>query len=65
MNETSSIIPYLFSITFILVLAIGVWQYRRVTKAKREHHQSAQARAQGDRPGRVGTEGEANEGNAR
>ena len=34
MNESSSIIPYLFSLTFILVLLIGFWQYRKVTKAK-------------------------------
>ena len=64
MNESSSIIPYLFSLTFILVLLIGFWQYRKVTKAKQEHHESAQARAHGDRPGSVGTEGKVHEGKA-
>jgi hypothetical protein len=48
----SSIIPYLFLVTFIVALALGVQQYRKARKAKREHHQSASARANGEAPAR-------------
>jgi|GEM_PF-5597154 len=54
MDTNSSIIPYLFMATFVLVLGIAVWQYFRVTKARREHKQSADARVHGDQPGPVG-----------
>lgn len=54
MNTDSSIIPYLFLVTFILALGIGIWQYLKVKKAKREHRQSADARVHGDQPGPVG-----------
>jgi heme/copper-type cytochrome/quinol oxidase subunit 2 len=54
MDSNSSIVPYLFMITFILVLGIAVWQYFKVTKARREQKQSADARVHGDQPGPVG-----------
>ena len=54
MDSNSSIIPYLFMSTFILVLGIAIWQYFKVTKARREHRQSADARVHGDQPGPVG-----------
>lgn len=41
----NSIIPYLFMITFILVLGVGVWQIFKVRKARAEHQRSAQAEA--------------------
>lgn len=44
----SSIIPYLFLVTFIIALALGIVQYRKARKAKAEHHQSASARANGE-----------------
>jgi ABC-type nickel/cobalt efflux system permease component RcnA len=40
-ESSSSIIPLLFGITFLLAILIAVWQYFRVTKARREHHHSA------------------------
>jgi len=54
MSDNTSIIPYLFLVTFILAIGIGVWQYRRAVKARREHHQSADARVHGDAPQAVG-----------
>jgi len=53
-GSNSSIIPYLFLVTFILAIGIGIWQYRRARVAKKEHHTSADARAHGDEPGTVG-----------
>lgn len=41
----NSIIPYLFLVTFILALALGIWQYRKARTARAEHHRSASARA--------------------
>lgn len=41
----SSIIPYLFLVTFIFAMALGIWQYVKVRKARAEHHRSASARA--------------------
>jgi cytochrome oxidase assembly protein ShyY1 len=41
----SSIIPVLFLVTFILALALGIWQYRKARKARAEHHRSASAKA--------------------
>lgn len=49
-ENTSAIIPYLFLVTFIFALAIGVWQYVRARKARREHHRSASARANHEPP---------------
>lgn len=44
-SDTSAIIPYLFLVTFILALGVGVWQYMRARKARQEHHRSASAKA--------------------
>ena len=44
-STTSSIIPYLFMLTFLIALVIGVWQYKRARKARLEHHRSASAEA--------------------
>jgi hypothetical protein len=51
MDSSSSIIPYLFLVTFVLVIAAGVWQYFKARKAKDQHEQSADARVHGDAPG--------------
>ena len=48
MNADSSIIPYLFLVTFVLALGFGMWQIRRARKARNEAHQSADARVHGD-----------------
>jgi cytochrome oxidase assembly protein ShyY1 len=40
-----AITPVLFSVTFILAIAFGIWQYRRAMTARREHHRSAAAKA--------------------
>jgi cytochrome oxidase assembly protein ShyY1 len=40
-----AITPVLFSVTFILAIAFGIWQYRRAKIARREHHRSAAAEA--------------------
>jgi hypothetical protein len=39
------ITPVLFSVTFILAIAFGIWQYRRAMIARKEHHRSAGAEA--------------------
>lgn len=36
-----AIIPVLFLVTLLIALALGIWQYRRARKARREHHSSA------------------------
>ncbi len=41
----TSIIPYLFSVTFAMAIAFGIWQWYRARKARAEHHQSAEAKA--------------------
>ncbi len=43
MNSDSSIIPYLFLVTLVIAMAIGVWQLFRARKARREGHRSVQA----------------------
>ena len=54
MSESTSIVPYLFMATFAMIIALGIWQYFKAKKAKREHHQSADARVHGDQPGPMG-----------
>jgi hypothetical protein len=49
MESTSSLIPYLFAITFALAIGFAVWQWFKATKAKREGHRSADAMVHGDR----------------
>ena len=46
-----TIVPWLFLATFVIVLVLAVVQFRKVRKAQREHHRSAQAVAHGERPG--------------
>jgi cytochrome oxidase assembly protein ShyY1 len=36
-----AIIPVLFLVTLLIALALGIWQYRRARRARREHHHSA------------------------
>lgn len=50
MDSYDGIIPYLFAITFVLALVFGIWQYRKVRKAQREHHRSASAVANHEPP---------------
>jgi cytochrome oxidase assembly protein ShyY1 len=40
-----AITPVLFSVTFIVAIAFGIWQYRRAKIARKEHHRSASAEA--------------------
>jgi len=54
MTDTTSIVPYLFMATFVMVIAIGIWQYFKVIKARRRQQQSVDARVHGDQPGPVG-----------
>jgi hypothetical protein len=51
MPTDSYLIPALFLLTFVLAIAFAIYQYTKVKKARREHHQSAQARTLGERPG--------------
>jgi len=44
----SSIVPYLFLATFVIVIVYAVIQYRAAKKAQRGHHTSADARVHGD-----------------
>ena len=60
MESNSSIVPYLFSVTFLIALVVGVWQYFSVKRSQREHEHSADARVHGDAPGPVGGSGTAN-----
>ena len=60
MESNSSIVPYLFSVTFLIALVVGVWQYFSVKRSKRQHEHSADARVHGDAPGPVGGSGTAN-----
>lgn len=36
-SNDGAIIPVLFLVTLLIALALGVWQYRRSRKARREH----------------------------
>lgn len=51
MPTDSYLIPALFIITFLLAIVVGVYQYNKAKKARAEHHQSAQAKVRGERPG--------------
>lgn len=51
MPTDSYLIPALFLITFVLAIAMGIYQYNKAKKARAEHHQSAEAKALGERPG--------------
>lgn len=42
------IVPWLFGITFLLALVIGVWQLRKVRQARRQRQRSAAGRAAGE-----------------
>ncbi len=44
-TTTNTIIPWLFLATFVIVLVIGIIQYRKAKKARQEHHRSASAEA--------------------
>ena len=55
-NLTSTVVPWLFLATFVIVIAIGIVQWRKARKAQREHHRSAQAEVQGE-PLSPGTSG--------
>ena len=50
MESTSSLIPVLFAVTFALAIGLGIWQYLRTSKARREKHRSADAMKHGDAP---------------
>lgn len=58
MDSYDGIIPYLFAITFVIAIGIGLWQYRKVRKAQREHHRSASAVANHEAPVRAKTPAE-------
>lgn len=48
MNLDYSIVPYLFLVTFILAIGLGVYMFRRTRKAREQHQHSADARVHGD-----------------
>lgn len=54
MDSSTTIGPYLFLLTFIVAIGIGLWLYRRARIARAEHHSSADARVHGDKPGPIG-----------
>lgn len=41
--DNSAIIPYLFGVTLLIGLGIGIYQYFRAKKARRTHERSASA----------------------
>ena len=47
----TSIIPYLAGATFALAIAYALYQWWRAAKARKEHHRSASAVANGSVPG--------------
>lgn len=51
MPTDSFLIPGLFMLTFVLAIAFAIYQYKKAKKARAEHHQSAQAKVMGERPG--------------
>lgn len=51
MDFNFNLIPALFLVTFVIAIGFGVMQFVKARKARREHHQSASARAQGETPG--------------
>jgi F0F1-type ATP synthase assembly protein I len=44
MNIDASIVPYLFLVTLVIGLGIGVYQIFKVRKARQEHRRSEQAK---------------------
>jgi hypothetical protein len=51
MPTDSYLIPALFMFTFVVAIALAIYQYRKAKKARAEHHESAQAKVLGERPG--------------
>lgn len=51
MPTDSYLIPALFLFTFVVAIAFGISQYNKAKKARAQHHQSAQAKAHGERLG--------------
>lgn len=51
MPTDSYLIPALFMLTFVLAIVFAIFQFKKARKARAEHHQSAQAKAMGERPG--------------
>lgn len=43
-----SIVVWLFAMTLIVALGFGLYQYRKVTKARREGRRSVQAEVRGE-----------------
>lgn len=44
----ASVVPYLFLVTFVIALGLGIMQYRKARKARAEHHRSVSAKEQGE-----------------
>jgi hypothetical protein len=59
MESNSSVVAYLFAVTFLIAFVVGLWQYFSVKRSKRQHENSADARVHGDTPGPVGGSGTA------
>jgi hypothetical protein len=51
MLTDSYLIPALFLFTFAVAIAVGIYQYNKAKKARANNLQSAQGKAQGERPG--------------
>lgn len=51
MPTDSYLIPALFMMTFVAAIVVALYQYKKAKKARAQHHQSAQAKAMGERPG--------------
>ncbi|MCK7494871.1 MAG: hypothetical protein MZW92_29955 [Comamonadaceae bacterium] len=51
-----SIVPWLFAMTLIVALAFGIYQFRKVTKARREGRRSVQAEVHGEPPAKPAPE---------
>jgi hypothetical protein len=48
------LVPALFAITLLIALGFGLYQYRKVTRARREGRRSVQAEVRGEPPPRPG-----------
>ncbi|TCO99298.1 hypothetical protein [Rubrivivax gelatinosus] len=46
------IVPALFAITLLIALVFGLYQYRKVMRARREGRRSVQAEVRGEPPSR-------------
>lgn len=51
MQTDSYLIPALFLFTFVAAIAAAIYQYNKAKKARVKHIQSAEAKANGERPG--------------